>query len=351
MAMTYRDNYLAAVGFRYPEWIPCSIGFSPLTWHTLRRDLERLILAHPRIFPTYDPANANFYDEMPLVYREGEYYRDNWGCLWYNQQAGLEGQVVGHPLADWASLDVYQMPNPLVDNERGTEQKDWAKAAENIAKARREGFVASGGGERLVDRLYFLRGFENLMMDLAEGRAELIRLIAALEDYERRLIQRWLELGVDMISFHTDIGTQHGPMLGPATFRKYLKPTFQRLFQACRQQGVHVYLSSDGNILPLIDDLIECGVSVHDPQLRACTVEGIRRVYRGRLCANVDLDRQGFPFMTPAQIRDQVKQVVDALALPEGGLMVMAAIYGADVPLHNIAALCEAMEEYCFPSR
>ena len=37
------------------------------------------------------------------------------------------------------------------------------------------------------------------------------------------------------------------------------------------------------------------------------------------------------------------------MGAPEGGLMVMAGIYGDDVPLRNIEAICEAMEDYCFP--
>jgi hypothetical protein len=44
-----------------------------------------------------------------------------------------------------------------------------------------------------------------------------------------------------------------------------------------------------------------------------------------------------------------VKEVIDAMAMPEGGLMLAAGIWGADVPLRNIEAICEAMEEYCFP--
>ena len=97
-----------------------------------------------------------------------------------------------------------------------------------------------------------------------------------------------------------------------------------------------------------MDDLIECGVSVHDPQLRANTLEGIARAYKGKLCANVDLDRQGFPFMTPAEIRQQIKEVVQVMGDPQGGLMLLAAVYGADIPLANIQAICDAMEEFGF---
>jgi len=163
------------------------------------------------------------------------------------------------------------------------------------------------------------------------------------------LVQRWLDLGVDTMGFHTDIGTQNALMISPAQFRRYVKPMFMRLFQACRQAGTHVCLSSDGCLLEIVDDLIECGISVHDPQLRANTLEGIVRAYKGRVCTTVDLDRQSFPFLTPQQLRDQVREVVDAMAAPEGGLMLNVGVWGADVPLANIVALCEALEECCFP--
>jgi uroporphyrinogen decarboxylase len=215
------------------------------------------------------------------------------------------------------------------------------------AEARAKGLLAGGNGERLFDRLYFLRGFEALMFDFALEPPELPRLIAMLEAYELSLVRRWLEIGVDVIGFHTDIGTQAGLMIHPNKFRQYIKPLFKHLFQTCRQAGTHVSLSSDGRLLDIVDDLVECGVSVHDPQLRANTLDGIARAYKGKLCANLDLDRQSFPFITTTDIRRQVKEVVEVMADPQGGLMVMGGIYGADVPLQNIEALCVAMEDYC----
>jgi uroporphyrinogen decarboxylase len=151
---------------------------------------------------------------------------------------------------------------------------------------------------------------------------------------------------VDVIGFHTDIGSQKALMISPAKFRRYVKPMFQELFQTCRQAGTHVSLSSDGCLLEIVDDLIECGVSVHDPQVRANTIDGIARAYRGKLCANVDLDRQMFPFCTPDDIWQQVEEAVTKVGTPQGGLMLAAAVYGADVPLENIEALCAALEHF-----
>ncbi|MHB9033784.1 MAG: uroporphyrinogen decarboxylase family protein [Anaerolineae bacterium] len=345
MSISERENWLRTVEFRNPEWIPCYVGLAPILFKLYRQDLEQLIAAHPRIFPDYKQAQRD-YDWMPPAYHLGEYYRDNWGCVWHNIQEGIEGQVVGHPLADWSALDSWRPPDPHLFFERST--VDWDQMRSYMAEQLKLGKLRNGSGERLFDRLYALRGFDALMMDFATEAPELTRLIEILTEHELALIQLWLELGVDAISFHTDIGTQRGLMISPASFRKYIKPMFMTLFRSCRAAGVHVNLSSDGRLIDIIDDLLECGVSIHDPQLRANGLADIKRAYQGRLCINLDLDRQSFPFITPAEMRAQVREVVDTLALSEGGLMMLAQFYGADIPLANIAACLEAMEDYCF---
>ena len=345
--MSHRDNWLRAIEFRHPEWIPCGCGFAPAVWHHYRGELEKVLAQHPKLFPGYQPGNSSFYDEMPVVYREGETFRDNWGCLWQNIQGGLEGQVIGHPLADWSALDTYTPPDLETLEERGP--RDWEQTRRNIEAAREAGHLTGGDGERLFDRMYFLRGFENLMVDIATDDPHLPRLVGMLTEYELALVNRWLEMGVDFVGFHTDIGSQKALMISPAKFRRYIKPMFATLFQACRKAGAHVCLSSDGHVLEIVDDLIECGISMHDPQLRANTLPGIVRAYKGKVCATVDLDRQSFAFLTPQAIRDQVQEVVDAMADPRGGLMISGSIWGADVPLGNIEALCAAVEDCCFP--
>jgi uroporphyrinogen decarboxylase len=342
--MTERENYLRTIEFHHPEWIPCRVDLSPGTWRTFREELEEVVLRYPRIFRGYRKGDTDF-DALPPVYGD-RYYRDNWGCLWQNIQEGIEGQVVEHPLADWSALDTYRLPDPLKKAERS--ERDWDAIRRDIRERKEKKLPTTGNGERLFDRLYFLRGFENLMIDIATDAPELPRLIDMLLEYELQLIQEWLELGVDVIAFHTDIGTQMGLMISPGSFRKYLKPLFKEIFTTCRKAGTHVYLSSDGCLLEIVDDLVECGVSMHDPQFRANTLEGIARAYKGKLCINLDMDRQMFPFCSPADIRDQVKQAVETLHSPEGGFMIFASVSGHDVPLRNIEAMCEAFEEFCF---
>ncbi len=341
--MTHRENYLRAIEFRSPQWIPCHVELAPIVWHTHRESLEELALSHPRIFRGFERGSVDF-DVFPVCYRAGELFRDNWGCVWRNENPGLEGMPVGHPLADWDALETFRPPDPTRYTDRG--EIDWDETARRVAAAKQREELTRGLGERLFDRLYALRGFENLMIDFATDDPHLPRLIEMLWEHNRKQIALWLDIGVDVMCFHTDIGTQNALMISPEKFRRYIKPMFMDLFQTCRRAGAHVDVSSDGCLLEIVDDLIECGVSMHDPQIRACTLDGIQNAYKGKMCINLDLDRQLFPFATPDQIREHIREGVERLDSPDGGLMLLAAVCGSDVSLANIEAICDAMEQY-----
>jgi hypothetical protein len=359
--MDARENWLRAVEYRHPEWIPCSVHAAPNAWKHYRGDLEKMVLAHPRLFPGFDPAAIASFDDMPVGYRQGEIMTDKWGCRRLCLEDGIAGLPISHPLEQWSALATYVPPDPLSGSLDEITQGHWAflhgrttplswpEADEEFRARRKRGELVMGDGEKLLDRLYFLRGFEDLMIDFATEPPELDLLIEMLRDYELKLIDHWLEIGVDAISFHTDFATQTGLMVSPRSFRKYLVPLFSTLFQKCRRAGVHVVLSSDGRTLEIADDLVGCGVSMHDPQIRPNTVAGIARAFKGKLCVVVDLDQQGFPFMTPSDVREQIREVVDALAMPEGGLMLRAHVNDTKTPLDTIEALMEAMEAYCPP--
>ena len=87
------------------------------------------------------------------------------------------------------------------------------------------------------------------------------------------------------------------------------------------------------------------GVNVINPQVRANGLDNLARVCKGKVCVDLDLDRQLFPFCTPADIDHHVRQAVETLGSPAGGLWLRAEI-GVDVPLENVEAVCSALEKY-----
>ena len=104
-------------------------------------------------------------------------------------------------------------------------------------------------------------------------------------------------------------------------------------------------MHTDGHIVPIIKDLIECGVSVLNPQIGANGLDNLVRECKGKVCVSLDLDRQSFPFWGPAEIDAHVHEAVDKLGSPQGGLWLSAEC-GPDVPIDNIEAICQALEKY-----
>jgi len=264
------------------------------------------------------------------------------------------GQVVGHPLADWSALQSYEPPDLLQELDFGL-REDWERVQQRLATNRQNGKVTIGGVGHgfLLMRLFYLRGYENLMIDLIEEPPELDELIQIVVDRNMALVRKWLELSVDVVGFGEDLGSQNRLLLTPKYFRRYIKPCYRKLFGAVREAGIDVYFHSDGYLLEILDDLNDCGVTILnpqvnlDPELKVNGLENIIEKCKGKVCVDLDFDRQIFPFCTPDKIHRDVREVVTRLGSPEGGLMLHAACLPG-VPLENIEAICEAILEYRF---
>jgi hypothetical protein len=200
-------------------------------------------------------------------------------------------------------------------------------------------------------RLADLRGFEELMADLAEEPPELDLLIDAVLRYNMR--QAHLRLAdmyrrgerASIVHFGDDLGMQRSLPMSPATWRRRMKPCFTGIFRPFRAAGHYVYLHTDGHVLGIVPDLVDSGVNVLNLQVRANGLDGLRETCRGRTCVDLDLDRQLFPFATPDAIDAHVAECVSALSTPAGGLWLKAEI-GEDVPLEVAEALFAAMERH-----
>ena len=73
---SYTVNYLKAVRWEKPDWIPAHVSLLPATWRKYREGLEAIVKDHPRLFPWY--SGSVDYDRIDAPsYREGTYI-DHW---------------------------------------------------------------------------------------------------------------------------------------------------------------------------------------------------------------------------------------------------------------------------------
>lgn len=345
-----RENYLRTVEFRYPKWIPCHVGFVGATWYKYREELEEILLKHPKIFPFFKKGSID-YDNILGVRRKGNIVIDGWGCKWKFEVDGLQGQVIEHPLEDWSKFREFSVPDP----EDGVPQEGyrtitWDEIEESVKRAREEGALAtvSMGHGFFFQRLYYLRGYTNLLKDFIRKPPQIYQLIEMVTEFTLELVKKAVKLKPDMITFGDDLGNQYRMPISPRTFREFIYPTYKKIFTYIRSHGIHVYLHSDGHVMEVVDQLIDTGVSVLNLQERVNRIENIKRLCKGKICIDLDFDRQRLmPYGTPQQIEDHVKYSIQQLGSRKGGLMLEAWV-APEVPLENIDAICSAYEKYMY---
>ena len=317
--MSAQEDRIKSLKYERPEYIPVGVGINLKApeWDSHREELDELVAQHPILFGEQNQDRD--YDAVGGTYVAGDHV-DVWGCVWSNVHEGNEAIVTGHPLPTRASVRQLQAP---------TEDAGFP-----------HGFMYL--------RLGDLRGFEEIMVDFAEEPPELRQLIDTVLQYNLRQAElRLADVGDEpsIVYFGDDLGMQHALPVSPEKWRQYLKPCFQQIYAPFHQAGHYVYMHTDGHILEIIPDLVDCGVKVVNPQIRANGLDGLEEVCKGKVCINLDLDRQLFPFCTPADIDDHVHEAVDRLGSPEGGLWLNAEI-NDDIPMENVAAIFKAVEKY-----
>ncbi|MBD3184861.1 hypothetical protein GF312_21440 [Candidatus Poribacteria bacterium] len=311
------DDRMKAMRYDNPEYIPVGVSLLPATWMKYREELDELATRHPVIFGQHNKGQRD-YDAVGGTYVKGN-HTDRWGSVWSNVAEGMEAIVKYFPVPK--REDVHKM-----------------KAPDIIDGSFPHGFMYL--------ELQYLRSFEELMVDFAEEPPELQMLIDIVLNYNMKNLEfRLKDYNGTMIHFGDDLGMQDRLPMSPEKWRKYLKPCFARIYGRCHEEGLYVYMHTDGHIVEIIPDLVDCGVNVLNPQIRANGLDGLEATCKGKVCINLDLDRQLFPFATPEQIDEHIGECVERLALPEGGLWLSAEC-APDVPLENIEAICVALEKH-----
>jgi len=347
MPLSERENYLRTITFANPEWIPMSVHVSDASRDQFRDEMEEVMARHPLLFPGFKKGGRDFDNyEFAAAHRAAETFTDSWGCVWESAVDGLEGQVLECPLSDWEALERYKIPDPLVQADRAP--ADWEGTRKGIEQARANGDLTSGGVPHgfMLMRLWYLRGFQNLMLDIATEDPRLQTLIDMVVEHNRIIVDQYLGMGVDMMSFGEDLGTQTASIISPAAFHKWIAPAYRKLMQPCRRAGTYVYLHSDGYIMELMDELLACGVDIINPQDLCNGIDNLVEHVKGRMCISLDIDRQKIvPFGTRQEIHDLIEEEVRKLGSPQGGLQMVAGIY-PPTPPENVDALCEALEKF-----
>jgi hypothetical protein len=331
--MTSRDRVIRVLNHQEVDRIPRQLWWLPGVALFRRSELDAFFEKYPpdMIPPDFRYGDSSFVRGTP--YHVGE-YTDAWNCIWKVGTPGVAGEVKKPPLREWGDLDTYRIPWELLDGA------DFSRV--NSSRAATDKFVIADTLVRPFERMQFLRGTENLFMDIALNEPGFLRLRDILHEFEMREISLWCRTEVDGVFFMDDWGTQKSLLISPDSWRKYFKPLYRDYVELLHQHGKYAFMHSDGFIEAIYPDLVEIGVDALNSQLFCMNIEELGRRYFGQITFWGEIDRQHIlPFGTTEEVRAAVRKAAKALIPAQRTGAIAQCEWGVNDPAANIEAVFE----------
>jgi uroporphyrinogen decarboxylase len=348
-----QTNYTGAMGARLAAHFGCLPNelAARLDNHLLRVDVAHT----PRLSP------------------DGRVRFDWWGAGWGAETEGYWHAVA--PLAAATNLARYPWPDPDAPSLL-------AEAERVIAADGGQHFAAPNFGFALFERAWSLRGFDQLLMDLVDQPTWVAELLDRITEIQVVLARRFISLGcrsrreeaptsqsavsdpepvvgqrlltsaathsslrVDGGYFGDDYGAQRSLLFSPKMWRQMFQPRLARMFAVFRDAGLPVILHSDGEIWPILPDLVDIGLTCLNPVQPE--VLGHTRLYREfgqHLSFYGGLSTQDvLPKASPTEVRAATLGCIRDLA-PDGTGLILGPSHRmqSDIPAENVEAMLNA---------
>ena len=350
--MKHRDRVMMALNHEEPDRCPMQISFTPEFAERLRGNmhLSGKIGHNPHGGGnTYELEQA--LDEDMLLtsvgwansyYMEDKEYTDEWGITFrlaeYETKfgTGKYTEMAGFPLADDKAFDTYIPPDPA-------RPELYTDSEELVKNFKDEYWIVGLAVCTIFETAWALRGLTALLMDFITNPDLAERILDVPYRYHLTAAKKLVEIGVDMIWTGDDVGSQKGMMISPDTWRKFLKPRMANFFSSLKEINPELKIAyhSDGNIEPIIPDLIEIGMDILNPVQPACMdPEKIKRMYGDRISFWGSIDEQRtLPFGTPVDVRNEVITRLKTIG-KNGGLIIGPTHHvQLDTPIENFWAM------------
>jgi uroporphyrinogen decarboxylase len=247
---------------------------------------------------------------------------------------------------EWAQLDefVEKFPDPANDPF----MEALIRRAEKAHADSR--YVLFGWWRLFFEYPWGIRGMTNLLTDFYDYPDEVLTLQSALlEQYKRYVDFAVAEIKPYGFWHSDDLGHQTGMFLSPEIYRTFVQPYYLQWGAFLKERNMHWWLHSCGHVKPILDDLIEAGVTIFHPVQKGTMDEvEIAREFGDRLSFLVGFDVQHIlPEGSVEDVEREVRHLIDTFDRPDGG-MCMGVGNGilSDTPLENIEAFIRESYSY-----
>lgn len=335
--MTSRELVYAALENRSPERAPRDLWTLPWAENHYPQELKKIREDFPSDFGGVDVRYEKYAETKGDPYQKGVYV-DPWGCEFENIFEGIIGEVK-HPLIptedeEWDNVGKIHIP---------TESLTFDIDQVNAECAKSDKFISGGCCPRPFEQLQFIRGTENLYIDLLDPPPKMLRFMDLMHEFYCELMEKWAKTDVDCLNFMDDWGSQRSLLISPALWKKYFKPKYKDYIDIAHSHGKKIFMHSDGYTLDIYPELIELGLDAFNSQIFCIGPENLEQ-FKGKITFWGEIDRQNLlPYGTEEEIRQAVRRVYDHL-WDRGGCIAQME-FGAGAKPENVYAAFDEWEK------
>jgi uroporphyrinogen decarboxylase len=283
--MTSREIVRRTLEFTNNDRIPRQMWLLPWAKEHHPAMCDRIAADFPDDIGGVSTVYASPSIEQGDPYIVGE-YTDPWGCRFTNIQPGIIGEVkeplVAEEDTDWSDVSRIHIPQEALSFD--IDQV-------NAACARTDSFVLSGYCPRPFEQLQFIRGTENLYIDLMDPSPNMLEFMATMHDFYCRVLTKWAKTDVDGLMFMDDWGSQNNLLIHPDIWCTLFKPMYKDYIDIAHQHGKKAFMHSDGNTLSILPHLVELGLDAFNAQIFCIGLENLVP-FKGKITFWGEIDRQ-----------------------------------------------------------
>jgi uroporphyrinogen decarboxylase len=175
-----------------------------------------------------------------------------------------------------------------------------------------------------------------------------LKLTRIATDFVKQEFQLAIDLGAEVFILEADLAFTTGPFMSRDHYRRFVQPFHQEICEIAHKQDVPMIKHSDGNIWPIIDDLIEAGFDGFHPIEPQCMeITEVKSHLTGKACILGNIDCMHLlPFGTKEEVTASVKETIQKVAPGGGYILCSSNSIHPGCKGENVIAMFEAAKEY-----
>lgn len=276
---------------------------------------------------------------MKKIKVDDRHYKDEWGIVRVSYDE--YPNPVGYPVKDEDDLKKLTVPDPDADYRFDDIKHAMKEVGDERAVIIRLRDVFSQPRD--------LMGFEEFMASFYTQPDVVERLMEISVEYNTKLAKNAKELGGEVIVVGDDIANNSGLLIRPEMYREMVLPYFKKLVQNFKKLGFYVIKHTDGNIMDVVEDLIDSGIDCLDPidPLGNMDIEYMKKTYGHRIAlkGNIDCVRT-LTEKTPEEVVKEVKDCIRKAAVGGGYIISSSNSIHSGINPVNYKAFLDAIKEY-----